>query len=528
MRRWNGWGEDNINVSVSPAALQFLTGILGAGQAYPDAPLAQVLQAVPASTLPPHPLIITEAEDRLRHACGQSLPDWVALRSGRIPAFPAGVAYPNSSADVQALLQYAQDTGTRLIPYGGGTSVVGHLSPRAGEPTLTVDMSRLKRLLTLDETSHLATFEAGVLGPHLEEQLRARGYTLGHYPQSFEYTSLGGWIATRSSGQQSYHYGRIEDLFAGGRVETLQGEWVLPPLPASAAGPDLRQLVLGSEGRIGFITQATMRVRPVPGHEHFHAVFFKNWLAGMAALRHMAQARLELSMLRLSNPLETEAQLRLGGHERLIGWANSALRLLGYGAEKCMLLLGVTEYAGRFSLALEEALEVARQHGGLHVGPFIGQQWRKSRFRAPYLRNTLWEAGYAVDTLETAVSWAATPALAEAVLGALQLALAAEGEKVLAYMHLSHVYADGASLYFTYVFRRAADPAETLRRWQQLKTAASQELVKHGGTITHQHGVGVDHAPYLVAEKGPLGMTALQTLCKTFDPEGLLNPGKLL
>ncbi len=237
MRRWNGWGDDTTTYPLAPSAAEWLARRVGAGAPVPDASLERVLAAVPASRLPPHPLLRPDAEDRLRHARGQSLPDWVALRSGRIGAFPDAVAYPASDGEIRSLLEFARAHRIRLIPYGGGTSVVGQVNPiDDGVPCLTVDLSRLDRLLQLDEASWLATVQAGVRGPELEAQLAGHGYTLGHYPQSFEYSTLGGWIATRSTGQQSYYYGRIEDLFAGGHLETLAGPLELPPLPASA-GP---------------------------------------------------------------------------------------------------------------------------------------------------------------------------------------------------------------------------------------------------------------------------------------------------
>jgi len=304
MKRWNGWGEDSITYPLPDSAARYLASLVGEGLPLPDVFFAEALTRVPASRLPPHALIVADPVERLRHARGQSLPDWVALRSGCIGAFPDGVAYPVSDDEVRALMDFARRAGVKLIPYGGGSSVVGHINPLAGESaTLTLDLSRLNRLIALDETSHLATFEAGVLGPHLEAQLRAQGYTLGHYPQSFEFSTLGGWVATRSSGQQSYHYGRIEDLFAGGHVETPIGPFDLPPLPASAAGPDLRQMVLGSEGRLGIITRATVRVRPLPNSENFYAVFFRDWKSGATAVREMAQAGVAVSMLRLSDAM---------------------------------------------------------------------------------------------------------------------------------------------------------------------------------------------------------------------------------
>jgi alkyldihydroxyacetonephosphate synthase len=225
MRRWNGWGDDQTLYPLPESAAAYLAELVGPGQPQPDASLAYVVASVPASRLPAHPMIDTDPAGRLAHARGQSLPDWVALRAGLIDTFPDGVAYPASDEEVRALLAYARRSEARLVPYGGGTSVVGHINPLPGRrPVLTVDLGRLNRLISLDETSQLATLEAGIAGPVLENQLRARGYTLGHFPQSFEYSTLGGWIATRSSGQQSYHYGRIEELFAGGHIET---PWVI-------------------------------------------------------------------------------------------------------------------------------------------------------------------------------------------------------------------------------------------------------------------------------------------------------------
>ena len=312
MRRWNGWGDDTIPYHLPAQASATLDEWVGRGTPPRDAALADVLAAVPPGRLPAHRLVRTESGDRLLHARGQSLPDWVALRSGRIAAFPDGVAYPQNEDEVADLLAYAAATGAHLIPFGGGTSVVGHINAQPGDrPVLTVNLRRMNQLLRFDSVSHLATFGAGVSGPELEAQLRARGFTLGHFPQSFEYSTLGGWVATRSSGQQSLRYGRIESLFAGGTLLSPGGALRLPPFPASAAGPDLRQLVLGSEGRMGILTEATVRVTPLPEHEEFHAVFFPSFAAGLTATRQIVQARLPLSLLRFSTPTETQTTLAL-------------------------------------------------------------------------------------------------------------------------------------------------------------------------------------------------------------------------
>lgn len=542
MRRWNGWGEETIDYHLPEPAARYLAALVGAGARIPDATLEETLAAMPESRLKPAPGVSADPLERLRHARGQSLPDWIALRSGRIGTFPDGVAYPASDEDVQALLNYARKSGARLIPYGGGTSVVGHINPLPGkEPILTIDLSHMNRMLSLDETTRLATFQAGVSGPEIERVLGEHGYTLGHYPQSFEYSTLGGWIATRSSGQQSHYYGRIEDLFAGGRVETPLGALDLPPHPASAAGPDLRQMILGSEGRLGIITRAVVRIRPAPRREAFHAYLLPDWASGVEATRALAQSGLPFSMARLSDAQETEMTLELAGLGGLVvgKLVGQGLGVIGYTQERCLLLVGFTAEPKGEALtrrARREAAALIRAHRGLPLGALIGESWRKSRFRAPYLRNTLWELGYALDTLETAVPWGNVHETAAGLKSALSSGLEAFGERVLAFAHLSHVYNSGASIYVTYLFRRSADPAtrlraspdETLERWQRLKRAASEVIAVYGGTISHQHGVGLDHAPYLPAEKGAVGMQMLTALRQTLDPDGLLNPGKLL
>jgi alkyldihydroxyacetonephosphate synthase len=530
MKRWNGWGDDSTSYPLPEKAAHFLADLVGPGRPPQDASLNEVVASVPPSRLPHHPLVNSDADVRLRHARGQSLPDWIALRNGRIPVFPDGVAFPTIDVEVVDLIRYAKDVGAKLIPYGGGTSVVGHINPQPGDaPILTVNMQRLNNLRHFDETSLLATFGAGVQGPDVEAQLRARGCTLGHYPQSFELSTLGGWVVTRSSGQQSLGYGRIEELFAGGVVETPSGRWELPPHPASAAGPDLRHLLLGSEGRLGILTEATVRAAPLPQEEAFHAVFFPNFELGETAVRHIVQSRIPLSMLRLSTAVETTTTLALAGHETLIGGLEKILGVRGIKDEKCMLLFGVTGSKALVKMGRKAALDIAKNHKGVAVaGQTFGKQWAKSRFHTPYLRNTLWEMGYAIDTLETAVSWHKIDKTIAAIEAALRPGLAEWDERVHVFTHLSHVYSQGASIYTTILFRLASDPDDTLARWRTLKEAASAAIVANGGTISHQHGVGLDHAPYLPAEKGKLGTAVLQDILHRFDPDGMMNPGKLL
>lgn len=529
MRRWNGWGDDQENYPAPSSAARLLDRLVGKGTPPRDAGFEQVLAAVPPSRLPAHPLATVEKADRLRHARGQSLPDWVDLRSGRVSSFPDGVAYPAAEGDVLELIRFAQEADVKVIPYGGGTSVLGHINPVEGEaPVLTVDMSRLRGMRRLEATDRLAVFGAGTTGPGLEVELNRKGFTLGHFPQSFELSTLGGWVATRSSGQESLGYGRIERLFAGGRLASPSGVLQLPSFPASAAGPDLREMVLGSEGRMGIFTEIAVRVTPLAEREAFHAFFFPDFSRGGEAAREMVQAGLPLSMLRLSNAAETFTTLALAGSRLLIAGFERVLSLRGVKGDKCLMLLGIKGKDPLFRTVKKEALGLARRHKGVHAGRAFGKQWRKNRFRAPYLRNTLWEAGYAVDTLETAVPWTKVPETVEAVESALQSGLGQEGERVHAFTHLSHLYPCGSSIYVTYIFRLAKEPEETKRRWRRLKKAASEAVVRSGGTISHHHGVGEDHLPYLEAEKGAVGIEAIQDLCLAFDPKGVMNPGKLV
>lgn len=527
MTRFNGWGDARIQKHLPPSAQKMLGELVGIADPGVSVPLRDQVQQVPTSKLPAHPMVDTDAETRLRHAHGQSLPDWVALRHGRLNQFPDGVARPQSLEELRDILSYAEKAGAAVIPYGGGTSVVGHLTPRS-EKVLTVSLARFNRMVHMDASSRLATFGAGITGPDLEAALRAHGFTLGHYPQSFEYSTLGGWVVTRSSGQQSLGYGRIEDMFAGGTLVSPTGDLHMPTHAASSAGPDLRQMVLGSEGRMGILGEVTIRVREVPHTEEFHACFFPNWQAAFGAVHELSSSDIPLSMMRLSNEIETQTNLTLAGKERAVGYLKTYLKLRGVGEDACMLLIGFSTHKRLLRRHRDTALSLCKSRGGVHLHQPLGKAWRKNRFKAPYLRNTLWDLGYAVDTLETCVSWKNVTEAMNAIETALRTGLEHENEQVHVFTHLSHFYPTGCSIYTTYLWRLSADPEQTLERWRKLKGAASQQIVAYGGTISHQHGVGEDHAPYLTAEKGERGMAALQHMLHHFDPEGMMNPGKLL
>ncbi len=537
-RRWNGWGDDSISHAPSDRTLAFLASRIGATTPLRSATREDALAAVPASRLPPGTHYDTSAASRLDHAFGQGTPDWIDMRSGRGAACADGVACPADAAGVQAALDEALRLGAAVLPYGGGTSVVGHLRAVAADrPCVHLSLERLCGLQDLDARDLTARFGAGTPGPAIEAALAAHGLTLGHFPQSFEYSTAGGWVATRSSGQQSLRYGRIERLFHGGRLATPRGAWTVGGLPASSAGPDLREAVLGSEGRLGLLTEVTLRVRPRAAHEAFHACFFGGWEAGLAAVQELAQTGSGLSMLRYASAAETETQLALvEGHDAALAWLRRWLRwrgielgpAAGTGGGACLLLAGVTGSAAEVRAGRSALREAVARQRGVAVGTALGAAWQRHRFRAPYLRNTLWDAGVAVETVETCVPWSRASATLAAVEGAGREALAAQGERVHAYTHLSHVYAQGCSVYTTFVFRLPADPVAQLDRWRALKTATARAVLAQGGTISHQHGVGLDHAPWLAPEKGEIGMGVLRALAHELDPQGLMNPGKLL
>ncbi|MGB1277651.1 MAG: FAD-binding oxidoreductase, partial [Nannocystaceae bacterium] len=380
MRRWNGWGDDGVDASLRPDMQQFLHANLGPGNRRTDVTLAQAIADVPASRAPKHPLLKDDPRERLMVGRGQSFPDWVEWRWGLIGGCPDAVAKPTSHDEVQALVDFANKTGVRLIPYGGGTSVVGHLTPLPGEaPVVTVDMRSLKHLLAFDPKDRLATFGAGVVGPAIEAQLKPHGMMLGHFPQSYEYSTLGGWVVTRSSGQQSLRYGRIENMFAGGRVVTPTGELVVPAIPASGAGTDIRELVLGSEGRIGLLTEATVRITAAPEVEQFDAGFLPTWSDGLNCVRELAQAGVPLSMMRLSNAIETRTNLLMAGKGRAIRALQGYLKVRGVGEGRCMLILGYTGTSQGVRRQRRAARSAVRGHRGVLIGRPIGDAWARNR-----------------------------------------------------------------------------------------------------------------------------------------------------
>jgi alkyldihydroxyacetonephosphate synthase len=534
-RRLAGWGFEGVAVPPPAAMLRFLEERLGPGT--PSAVVAPRLERLPKPRKLPKLAaeVSTDPLDRLAHARGQGLPDLLWLRSGGAPAAPDAVARPREE-EVAGLLAVCATARVRVVPRGGGTSVTGGVNVLASDrPTLVLDLERLAGLEAIDGESRLATFGAGTTGPAVEAALGQHGLTLGHLPQSWELSTLGGWAVTRSAGQESLGFGRIEDLVAGLEVAAPAGRLVMPATPASAAGPDLRRLLLGSEGRLGVVTRVTVRVRPAPAQRQVGAWLLPDWAAGLAAARAIVHAGAPLAMLRLSDPTETATALLvgLGGHGAGAAAIRRYLAWRGVGAG-CLVLAGAAGDDGERRRALAAAAHHLARHGGVSLGRSPGRRWLADRFRHPYLRDGLLDAGYAAETLETAAPWSRLAEVRERMVATLAGSLTEEGEPVVVLCHLSHPYPDGASLYFTCFFRLPGSPgagtdaAAGVARWARLKRAANDELVALGATLSHHHGVGSWHAPWLSAEVGDGGVRVLAAAAAALDPDGILNPHVLL
>ena len=452
--------------------------------------------------------VLTDDEHRRLRTRGKSTPDLLRARSGDLSDAPDAVVRPGSHDEVTALIELAVHHHIALVPFGGGTSVTGGLVPlRDGYAgVLSVDLVRMKALREVDTVSMTAVLEPGLRGPEAEALLSEHGLMLGHYPQSFEYASIGGFAATRSSGQSSAGYGRFDAMVVGMTVATPSGPLTLGTSPANAAGPDLRQLILGSEGAFGIITSVRVRVKALPVEKIYEAWQFESFDQGSAAMRHLAQGGLMPTVLRLSD--ESETGLNLASQSDVGGSSTSG----------CLMIVGYEDAIGRRAPITEALLEL----GGTPLGEERGAAWEQGRFHAPYLRDSLLDVGVLVETMETATFWSNRERVYNDVKAALTQAL---GEKALVLCHISHVYETGCSLYFTIA---APETDAPLEQWAAAKAKASDAMIAAGATITHHHAVGTDHKPWFAREIGPVGVQILRAVKAELDPTAVLNPGVMI
>ncbi|MFZ1925940.1 MAG: FAD-binding oxidoreductase [Solirubrobacteraceae bacterium] len=536
--RWWGWGDPLHSPGLPAHALGFLRETVGLA-ARPSPPVALEHVELKPSSISPNTLaslreilgqtnVRDDHNDRVLHAAGKGYPDLVRLRAGRPLGAPDAVLYPSSREQLRALLSLCERESLAVVPFGGGTSVVGGVEPLRGShrAVLALDTGRLTSILELDECSRMVTVQAGTRARELEDWLSVRGLTLGHFPQSFEYVSLGGCAATRSAGQASSGYGRFERMVHGLRMVAPAGDIELGAFPASAAGPGVRELAVGSEGTLGVIEELTLRVRRAPATRIYEGVFFESFEAGVHAFRELAQNRCTPEVARLSDEQETRMSLALAGSGGAKGRLGRAyLDMRGY-SDGCLAIFGFEGDPKELGVRRAAATEVVRAAGGLRVGRSPGRAWLAGRYSAPYLRDELLTQGVLVETLETATRWSNVQQLHRRVAGAIEDALRAQGTPALVMCHVSHLYETGASLYFTFIARQR-EGAE-IEQWQAAKAAASAAIVEGGGTITHHHAVGGDHAPWMEQEIGSAGVSALRALKSELDPAGIMNPGKLL
>jgi alkyldihydroxyacetonephosphate synthase len=456
--------------------------------------------------------VATDDATRALRTRGKSTPDLLKARAGDLDDAPDAVVRPAGQDDVERLLAFAVEHRLAVVPFGGGTSVTGGLVARRQGygGVLSLDLVRMKRLLAVDPVSMTATLEPGLRGPEAEALLAEHGLTLGHYPQSFEYASIGGFAATRSSGQSSAGYGRFDALVVGLTAVTPSGTITLGSAPANAAGPDLRQLLLGSEGAFGVITSVTVRVRPRPAVTVYDGWRWPSFAAGADAMRTLAQAGLLPTVIRLSD--EAETALNLARPDEIgAGEAGGCLMIAGFEGEPAAVA------ARRAAVSA-----VLAGLGGTGLGEGPGDAWVQGRFHAPYLRDSMLDVGVLVETLETATFWSNRERLYADVKAALERTL---GDGAIVLCHVSHVYETGCSLYFTVAAKETDDP---LSQWRVAKAAASDAMIEAGATITHHHAVGTDHKPWFAREIGPVGVRVLRAVKAELDPTGILNPGVLI
>jgi alkyldihydroxyacetonephosphate synthase len=536
--RWWGWGDGAHAGALGAHALEFLRERIGIA-ARPRPPVALGRVRLPASSVSAVLLdqlrgivgaegVSVEHSERVQHAGGKGYPDLVLMRAGEPEGAPDVVVHPAGHDQVRALLELCARASLAVVPFGGGTSVVGGVAPLRGDHSgvVSLDMGRMGAVLELDEESSTVRVQGGMRAPALERRLAARGLTLGHFPQSFEYVSLGGCAATRSAGQASTGYGAIEKMVLGLRLAAPASEIALAAMPASAAGPGLRQLLVGSEGTLGVISELSLRVRPAPRERIYEGVFFEHFDGGVRALRELAREHALPDLARLSDQAETRLSLMLAGDGGLKGRVGRAYLGLRGRREGTLAILGFEGVGDELAGRRRRALKLVRAHGGVAVGRSPGEAWLASRFAAPYLRDELLSHGVMVETLETATQWSNLRRLHREVGEAIGGALAACGTPGLVMCHVSHVYETGASLYFTLIARQLEGDA--IGQWRRVKEAASRAILAGGGTITHHHAVGRDHAPWLEDELGGGGVALLWALKEELDPSAIMNPGKLL
>jgi alkyldihydroxyacetonephosphate synthase len=480
--------------------------------------------------------VSTDGLDRLVHARGKSLRDLVRHRRGDIGRIPDVVVRPGGEDAVVAILRAAIDANAIVIPFGGGSNISGSLEPpdADGRAVVSVDLGRLDRVLAIDEDARLARVQTGAFGPALEEQLNARGWTLGHFPDSFAHSTLGGWIATRSSGMQSDKYGDVADLTRAVRVVMPGGVLASRPVPATSTGPSVREMILGSEGRLGIVTEATVQVHRVPVRRLILGYLFPNWAAGLAAMRDIAASEADASVTRVSDANETRFSFATRKAptplDRVKSRALAEFLRRRRAFDLDVMCLSFIGYEGGEGHVRDQRRLVGRivgRHGGVCIGSGPGELYDQKKFDTPYIRDYLLDRGALADVSETAAPWSLLPTVYANVVGAAEGAFSSLGVPGYIMCHLSHSYHSGACLYFTFALAPSGK-LDPLDEYGVVKSAIQRAFVDSGATLSHHHAVGTEHAEWLEQDISAPGVAMLRALFEGVDPGGHLNPGKIL
>jgi alkyldihydroxyacetonephosphate synthase len=547
--KWWGWGQDGVGFDAveRPGVWRYVSeqlGIVGDGE--PTPPVS--LDSVPLPAARRNNGFVAEigerfgadalTEDRAErivHAYGKGFRDLLRLRTGAPISAPDAVAYPDSEDAVVALVTAAKRHEIVLIPFGGGSNITGCIERLAGEARMvvSVDMARMRRVLSVDRLSGMACIEAGVFGPDLEAQLAAQGVTLGHFPDSFRHSTLGGWIATRSAGMQSDRYGKIEDMVIALRMVTPSGTIVSRTVPKSSNGIDIRHLCIGSEGTLGIITEATMQVYAKPERREIRGYIFPDFERGVAALHECVVQECQPSMARLNDANKTALSMSFKTRQSPTEKILSALvktylaRIKGFDLPSACLML--TCYEGNCEAVRRQVREVGaiyRRFGAVDLGTGPGRSFEVAKYDFPHTRDFLMDRNVLADVSETAGSWNNLLPLYRASTRAIGEAIAATGKKGWVGGHISHTYRTGASLYFT--FGCEMQRGREMAQYQHIKRAAEDSFMANGGTLSHHHGVGLEHLPWLAEDISAPGVAAVAAVKHGLDPADIMNPGRLL
>lgn len=473
-----------------------------------------------------------DSYERIFHSLGKSYYDVVRIRFNMIPELVDGIIYPKNDSEIAEILKYCKTKNIVVIPFGGGSSVVGGVEAfkhKNQKAILTLDLTEMKKLIELDTESSTATFQTGIYGPELEKVLNDKGYTLGHFPQSFEYSTLGGWIAARGSGQQSGKYGKIERLVVSLRLISTEGILSTRKIPPNAMGTDLNSIFIGSEGVYGVITEATMKVQKLPPARKYFAIVFPQFENGMNFIRDIHLKNIKFSMARLSDENEAAlfAQLNTVGKPKTLSrkWKSylteKVLSWNHISSRRAVLLAGIDGTPSEIESTSDAMKNLLIHHNGFYGGTSPGKSWLKTRFNLPFLRSHLLDCGIGVDTLETSITYDRILKLHDAVNIAVRKVQPVSNTLC----HISHSYPEGASLYFTIIF--PIDLKKPLEQWKLIKAAASDTIFEMGGSISHHHGIGMDHKEWYLKIIGEEAQKGLLQLKKSWDPKGIFNPGKL-